>query len=136
MRTEIIKYVIFTPLLILGAMYGMTVLIAGIIVFFWLGFMINAMYSKKLIDLSILSQSLSFLPVMGISAVASLLTWLVGIFFALPLIVLFAIQILLYPSLILVFSIVFKVAAFIEVKQILMNKFTIANFVKTINKSK
>jgi len=136
MRTEIIKYVMFTPLLILGAVYGMNVLIAGIVVFYWIGFLINAMYSKRLIDFSILSQSLSFIPVMGMAFVASILTWSLGLFFSPAKILLLAMQVVLYPTLIVIFSMIFKVDAFFEVKQILLNKFTMANLIKTINKTK
>lgn len=136
MRTEIIKYLIFTPLLILGAVYGMIVLIAGIITFFWTGFLINAMYSRRLIDFSIISQTLSFLPVMSMAVIAALLTWSIGLFFSPALIVLLIIQGILYPILIIFFSVIFKVEAFFEVKQILLNKFTVANLIKTINKTK
>ncbi|MCX6326500.1 MAG: lipopolysaccharide biosynthesis protein [Bacteroidia bacterium] len=135
LKTEIIKYLIFTPLLILGAFYGITVLIAGIVLFYWIGYLVNAIYSKRLIGYSIIAQSLDFLPVMGIAIVPALLTWSLGTLFSFSNILLLSIQIILYPGLVLLLSVLFRIPAFFEIKQILTNKFTVANIVKTINKS-
>lgn len=135
LKTEIIKYIVFTPLLIAGALYGITVLIAGIVFFYWIGFMINAIYSKRLIGYSIMAQSTDFLPVMGIAFFPAVITLCVGIFFPLGNAVLLPIEIILYPALVIILSLLFRVAAFHELMQILKDKLTIANFVKTISQS-
>lgn len=135
LKTEIIKYIVFTPLLVAGALYGITVLIAGIVFFYWIGFMINAIYSKRLIGYSIMAQSADFLPVMGIAFFPAVITLCVGIFFPLGNAVLLPIEIILYPALVIILSLLFRVAAFHELMQILKDKLTIANFVKTISKS-
>lgn len=135
LKTEIIKYLIFTPLLILGAVYGITVLIAGIVLFYWIGFMVNAMYARRLIDYSIIAQSLDFLPLMGIAIFPAILTWSLESLFSLNNILLLIIQIMLYPGLVVLLSVTFKVPAFIEIKQIFADKFTVANLIKTINRT-
>jgi teichuronic acid exporter len=135
LKTEIVKYIIFTPLLIIGAIYGITVLIAGIILFYWMGYLVNAIYSKRLIDYSIIDQSLDFLPLMGIAIVPAIVTWSLENIFSLSYVILLSIQIILYPCLVVLLSMVFRIQAFFEIKQILSDKFTIANFIKTISKA-
>jgi teichuronic acid exporter len=135
LKTEIVKYIIFTPLLIIGAIYGIAVLIAGIILFYWMGYLVNAIYSKRLIDYSIIDQSLDFLPLMGIAIVPAIMTWSLENIFSLSYIILLCIQIILYPCLVVLLSIVFRIPAFFELKEILSDKFTIANFIKTISKA-
>jgi len=134
LKTEIVKYLIFTPLLIAGAVYGITVLIAGIVLFYWMGYLVNAIYAKRLIDYSIVDQSLDFLPLMGVAIVPAILTWSLESLLSLSNIMLLSVQIILYPCLVVLLSVIFRIPAFFEIKQILSDKFTIANFIKTISK--
>ncbi|MEI8046633.1 MAG: lipopolysaccharide biosynthesis protein [Bacteroidota bacterium] len=135
LRTEIIKYIVFTPLLFLGIIYGLKVLVAGIVLFYWLGFFINALYAKQLIGYSIKAQFTDFLPVMILFAIPALLVWGLGFLIhtgAFPLLIL---QSACFILISLAVSILFKIRAFFEIKEILLGKFTINNFIKTINKS-
>jgi O-antigen/teichoic acid export membrane protein len=133
LRTEIIKYVIFTPLLILGAVYGITVLIAGIVLFYWIGYGVIAIFSKRLIGYSMTRQFLDFLPLMGIAFVPAVITWGFGFVFNLSPVLLLVIQVIVYPCLVLLMSVVFRVHAFYEIKAILTDKLTVSNFMKTVN---
>jgi O-antigen/teichoic acid export membrane protein len=133
LKTEILKYLIFTPLLILGAIYGITVLIGGIVLFYWIGFIVNALYSKRLIDYSIFEQTIDFLPVMGIAVIPALMTWSLEYLLSLSNIILLSVQLIFYPSLVVFLSVLFKMPAFYEIKQILTDKFTFANLRKTLN---
>jgi len=135
LKTEIIKYVVFTPLLVVGAIYGIEVLIAGIVFFYWIGFLINAIYSRKLIDYSIISQSFDFLPVMGIDFFPAIITWSLGVFLSLSNIMLLSVQIVLYPALVVILSVLFRLPAFYELLQILKDRLTLANFVNTISRT-
>ena len=134
LKTEIIKYAVFTPLLIFGALFGITILIAGIVFFYWIGFLINAIYSRRLIGYSMVDQSLDFLPVMGIALFPAIITWSLGSFLSVDNIILLPLQIILYPGLVVLLSVLFRIPAFYELLMILKDKFTIANFIKTINK--
>jgi teichuronic acid exporter len=135
LRTEIIKYLMFTPALVLGAIYGLTVLIAGIIFFYWVGYMVNGMYAKRLIGYSFIDQALDFLPVFGIAFVPAVLTWSLGGLFSFNNILLLLIQVILYPVLVVLLSVSMKLPAFYEIKQILSDKLTVANFLKTLNRA-
>jgi teichuronic acid exporter len=133
LRTEIIKYIIFTPLLVLGAIYGIEVLIAGIVLFYWTGYVVIAIYSKRLIDYSMSQQFLDFLPLFGIAFVPAIITWGIGFVFEIAPVFLLVIQILIYPCLVLLLSVIFRIRAFYEIKSILADKLTVANFLKTFN---
>lgn len=133
LKTEIIKYLLFTPLLVLGAIYGIKVLLAGIVFFYWISFFINAMYSRRLIDLSIFEQCIYLIPGISIAAVSALATWGLGHFLHLNDILILTIQIICYPILLVSLSMVFKLEAFFELKQILLNKLTLPNLLKTLN---
>ena len=133
LRTEIAKYLIFTPLLILGALFGIKVLIAGIVLFYWSGYAVGALYSKRLIAYSVNRQFLDFLPLMGIAFIPAILTWGIGIVFSLSPFILLVIQFVTYPCLVVALSVLFRVSAFFEIKNILADKLTLANFLKTFN---
>lgn len=135
LKTEIVKYIILTPILVLGAIYGLTVLIAGIVLFYWIGFVINSIYSKRLIGYSVIDQSIDFLPVMLNAAVPAILTWSIGSLLPFSNIVLLVVQLILYPGLVVLLSVLFKVPAFFEIKQILKDRLTVENFIKTVKKT-
>lgn len=134
LKTEIIKYLVFTPFLIAGALYGIKVLIAGIVFFYWISFFINAMYSKQLINCSIFEQCINFLPGMALAGICALATWSLDFLFSMNNILLLATQILFYSGMVLSLSFLFKSEAFGEIKQILLNKFTLLNLVKTLKR--
>jgi teichuronic acid exporter len=136
LKTEIVKYLVFTPLLIVGALYGITVLIAGIVFFYWIGFLINAIYSNRLLGYSMIDQSLDFLPVMGIALIPAVITWSLPLFLSLSNILLLSVQIILYPGLVAILSVLFRLPAFYELIQILKDKLTLTNFVNTIGRTK
>lgn len=135
LKTEIIKYIIFTPILILGAYYGIVVLIAGIVLFYWIGYLVNGIYAKRLIGYSIIAQSKDFLPLMGIAIVPAALTYSLGVIFPWNNMLLLLAQVILYPAMVLILSRLFKIPAFFEIKEILADKLTIANIIKTIKRT-
>ncbi len=56
LNTEILKYILFIPVIILGIYFGIYILLIGFAVHYWIGFFVNAAYSKKLIGYGILEQ--------------------------------------------------------------------------------
>lgn len=81
-------------------------------------------------------QSLDFLPVMGIAFIPAVITWGLTLFLSLSNIVLLSVQIILYPGLVVILSVLFRLPAFYELIQILKDKITLTNFVNTIGKTK
>ena len=132
MKTEIIKYIFITPFLILGIVYGMKVLIAGIVLFYWIGYFFNSMYTKKLINFSFLAQCRDFLPFIVLSGIPAIFVFGIGLVLPFSPFPLLAIQAGIYIFMTIGLSLVFKVSAFFEIVGILRNKFTIINMIKTL----
>ena len=132
LKTEIIKYILFTPLLILGIIYGLKVLMAGIVFFYWIGFFINALYSKRLISYSIGAQCKDFLPLILLLGIPALFIFGLGLVVTLKPFVLLLIQAVIYILVSLGISVFFKLSGFLEIKEILKNKITVNNMVKTL----
>jgi len=117
--------------LILGIIYGLRVLVAGIVVFYWIGFFINALYSKKLINYSIGAQCKDFFPLIFLLGIPAALIFGLGVVLPLKAFPLLAIQMVIYTLVAGGISIVFKLAGFLEILEILRNKITVSNMVKT-----
>ena len=79
-------------------------------------------------------QTIDFLPVMGIALIPGIITWGLEYLLSLSDILLLSVQIILYPCLVAVLSVSFRIPAFFELVGILKDKLTVANFVKTISK--
>jgi hypothetical protein len=63
------------------------------------------------------------------------MTWSLGTLFSLSNILLLSIQTIIYSGLVVSLSILFRISAFFEIKQILADKLTVENFIKTIKKT-
>lgn len=134
LKTELIKYLMFIPFLYLGITFGINVLVAGIVVLYWIGFVINALYSGKLIEYSISGQFLDFFPMLLLFAIPAALVYFMGRFLEMGNFSLLIIQSTVYLSVSVLLSVILKITAYLEIKEILLNKFTINNLVNTINK--
>ena len=132
LKTEMIKYFLFTPLLILGIIYGLKVLVAGIALFYWMGFFINALYTKKLIDYSIFAQCKDFFLLIFHFGIPALLVLGLGFILNMSAFPLLMIQTFVYVFVTVGISFLFKVSAFFEILEILKNKITVINMVKTL----
>ena len=71
LKTEVVKCILFVPIVIAGITWGLPILIGGFIFHYWLGFFINAWYAKKLIDYSIFQQIKDILPSIAIVLTAA-----------------------------------------------------------------
>ena len=131
LKTEIIKYILFTPLLILGIIYGLKVLVAGIVFFYWMGFFINALYAKRLINYSIASQCKDFFPLIILLGIPAAIIFGIGLVLPVRAFPMLIIQSVVYTLVAGGISQLFKLAGFLEILEILRNKITVNNMVKT-----
>ena len=131
LRTEIMKYVSFAPLLVLGVFYGLTVLVIGIILFYWIGFFINAMYARRLINYSFFAQCRDFFPIIILMGIPALFVLGIGIVCPIRAFPLLVIDAFVYLIITVGLSFIFKITALFEITEILKNKFTFNNIVKT-----
>lgn len=132
LRTEIIKYAAFVPIIIIGIIYGLTVLIVGIVIFYWGSFFISAMYTKRLINYSMTEQFADCISSLALCLPPAIIILLLGHFFPFNTLIILFLQGFLYLSVVLMFSILFKFPAYLEIKQIAIRKFNYTNYIKNL----
>jgi len=128
LKTEVIKYIIFVPFIALGIIFGLKTLIIGIALFYWISYYINAMYAVHLIQYSFMQQCKDFFPVLMICLVPAFMAW--SLQFLLPLgnISLLFIQGAVYVGIVIGLTILFRISAYFEMKQIFIQKLNYINF--------
>lgn len=122
LRTEIIKYILFVPIVVLGIIYGLSTLIWGIALFYWISFLVNGMYTNKLINYSLFEQVKDFLVVFVLSAGLAMFVWSMEFWLHIKPFILLAAQSVSYIVLIILVSYIFKLSAFFEMKELLFRK--------------
>lgn len=129
LKTEIIKYIVFVPFIALGIIFGLHVLIAGIAVFYWISFFINAMYTQRMINYSSIQQTFEFLPVLLLTFLPALLVWILGNVLPIGNVYLMLIvQASIYIGIVMGLTIMLRLQAYFEIKQILTQKFSYFTF--------
>lgn len=56
MWTEIVKYILFIPIIVIGIKFGIKALMIGYAVHYWIGYFLNAAFTRKLINYGIGEQ--------------------------------------------------------------------------------
>ena len=75
--TEILKYILFIPVLLLGVKFGIYGFLIGFSIHYWFGFLVNAIYSKRLIDYSIVEQIIDFIKPLLFALIVFLATYFI-----------------------------------------------------------
>lgn len=75
--TEIFKYLLFIPVLLLGIKFGIYGFLIGFSIHYWVGFLVNAIYSKRLIDYSLVEQIIDFIKPLLFALIVSLVTYFI-----------------------------------------------------------
>ena len=134
LKTEIVKYIGFIPIIIIGIIFGLNALIFGIVIFYWVSFFISAMYTQNLIGYSIFEQILDLLPGMLLCLLPALLIWPLEYFVPVGSVFILLLKATIYFGVIIIVSILFKLPAYFEIKQILVMKFNIKNYINNLKK--
>jgi O-antigen/teichoic acid export membrane protein len=134
-RTEIIKYIVFVPFIILGIIFGLKDLITGIAFFYWISFAINAMYSRKLIGYSVFQQIAELIPIFLVSALPALFVWFCSLFLPFGNIGLLAFQGIVYLGIVYALTLIFKIRAYYELKEIITRKLGYVSFINNFKKT-
>lgn len=79
LKTELIKYALFVPVVWIGVRYGINALVIGFVVHYWLGFPINALYSKRLIDYGFWEQLKDMASPMAFALTVAAVVWLISL---------------------------------------------------------
>lgn len=121
LRTELIKYVLFVPVIIIGITCGIRWLIVAFVVHYWLGFPINALFSKRIVGYGILSQLKDMVRPMALAVVVAAITFCVTLLGFTSHWLVVAIQILVALAATVILSLVFKIEVFNQLKHIILS---------------
>lgn len=122
LKLEIIKKIIAIPTVVIGVFWGIKVMIIGMIINSLIAYFLNSYYSGKIIKYSIREQVADILPSFFIAVCMGIIVFWVGEFSPFGYIVELIIQTLLGGLLIFVFSELFKIDAYLYIKDIVKTK--------------
>jgi len=129
-RLEVVKKIIGTALIVVGALYGVMGIAWSQVVFGVMAFLINAHYSRRYLDYGAASQTMDFLPSLFISTIMACVVYMIGaiLVWSMPLALLLKVSV--GVSLYFVTCWLFRVQAFKEVLSIVGERWTMLGLSK------
>gem|GEM_PF-3547645 len=122
MRLEIIKKILVIPIVVIGIYFGLVVLLWGMVFNVLVAYLLNTIWSAKLIDYSTGEQLKDILPTIIYNAIMVGIVFLSGLYLSLPLILSFTIKFIIAIGYIVLTGYAFKRPEFLEVKGILFDQ--------------
>lgn len=121
--TDVIKYVLIIPIVVLGLFFGIKVLIVGSAVFWWISFFVCAMYTKRMINYSIKEQILDILPYFIVSLLVAFCSYLSSYLSLIFIdIVVFILQIIISIIIFFILNEVLKLEIYLFGKKMILTK--------------
>ncbi len=122
LKLEVIKKIMAVPVILLGVFYGITAMIAGMIVNNFIAYYLNSYWSGRLIQYPITEQLKDVLPGFGVALISALIVFAAGYLlpFAYP--VVLAIQIGFGVIFVIGFGEIIRLEAYLSVKEIIQSK--------------
>lgn len=124
LKLEVIKKILAVPTIIIGILWGIKIMILGMLVNSIIAYFLNSYWSGKMIDYSMKEQVIDILPSFCIAIVMGILVALVGFFLSAqqPLLVL-SIQIMLGGIVVIFIAHIIKLDAYLEIREVVKNTF-------------
>lgn len=120
LRLEVIKKILAVPVIVIGILFGIKIMIVGMIINSLLAYYLNSYWSGKLIGYSVREQIADIYSPFALAVVMGILTWLVGtVIKSGPVVVLIS-QLSIGGIVILVISEITKLKPYIELKSIVL----------------
>ena len=127
LRLEIIKKALTVPVIVLGILFGIRIMILGLVINSFAAYYINSFWTGRLINYSILQQIKDILPFFLISAVMALLVFILGKIIGTITIIGLAGQIILGMLVVVGFFELKKNADYLYIKNIALDLFPVRN---------
>ena len=122
LKLEIIKKALAIPTIIIGVIFGIKIMIIGMIVNSFIAFYLNSYWSGKYIGYSSLEQISDILPGLGIALFVNLLVYAIGAFVDLPNGILLVVQIVVGALLVFGISELIKFGDYLYLKNVIFEK--------------
>jgi len=119
LRLEIIKKLLVIPVIIIGIKFGMIVMLWGMVFNSIIAYLLNSVFSGKLIDYSTWKQILDILPTLINSAIAAILAFFIGKILPSPLFLSLILKTVIASGYIFAAGYIFKIPEFLELKSLI-----------------
>jgi O-antigen/teichoic acid export membrane protein len=121
LRLEIIKKIIAIPTIVIGVIWGIKIMILGMMFNSLLAYYLNSYWSGKFINYPMKEQIKDIIPSLAIAIIVGILTYTIGLILDLSPLFILIIQIFTGGLLVLIICELFKVEEYFEIKKILLS---------------
>lgn len=122
LKLEVIKKILAVPIIVIGVIWGIKVMIAGMMVNTLVAYYLNSYWSGRFIGYSFKQQVLDILPSFGLALMMALFVYLLGLFLPFSYLWVLIIQIIAGALFILLFCELTRFRDYIFVKEIVFEK--------------
>ncbi len=122
LRLEIIKKVLSIPIIIIGILYGIKILILGMMINTIIAYFINSFWSGKFIGYSSFEQIKDIFPSFILAFTMALIVYIIGNVIDLPNILILVTQITVGAVSTIILAEIFKLNSYFTLKEIILNK--------------
>lgn len=122
LRLELIKKALAVPAIIIGIIYGIKILILGMMINTIIAYFINSFWSGKFIGYSSFEQIKDIIPSFLLASTMALIVYIIGNVIDLPNIWILITQITVGAVLTIILAEIFKLNSYLTLKEIILNK--------------
>lgn len=122
LRLEIIKTVLAVPVIIIGILYGIKIMILGMLLNTIIAYYLNSFWSGKLIGYSSFEQVKDILPSFLLAFTVAAIVYIIGNIIELSNILILVTQIITGAVLTFIIAEIFKINSYLYLKEIVFNK--------------
>lgn len=122
LRLEIIKTVLAVPVIIIGILYGIKIMILGMLINTIIAYYLNSFWSGKLIGYSSFEQVKDILPSFLLAFTVAAIVYIIGNIIELSNILILVTQIITGAALTVILAEIFKINSYLYLKEIVFNK--------------
>ena len=130
LKIEIIKKVLSIPIIIIGILYGIKIMIVGIMVNSLIAYYINSYWSGKYINYSIKEQISDLTPIFFLALLIGIVIFLIGLIIPYSYLIKFIVQVSLGVIIACVVLEIFKLDTYLDLKEIIFTKFRSIKIIK------
>lgn len=122
LRLEIIKKILAIPVIIIGIIYGIKIMILGMLINTIIAYYLNSFWSGKLIGYSSFEQVKDILPSFLLAFTVAAIVYIIGNIIELSNIWILSVQIITGAVLTFIIAEIFKINSYLYLKEIVFNK--------------
>jgi len=122
LRLEIVKKLFALPVIAVGIIWGMKIMIAGMMVNTVIAYWLNSYFSGKLVNYPMVEQVADISPSLGIAAFSGVLIYFMGLLISVPSLYMLIIQIITGGIIIFLFCEKLKLEEYLYIKNLVKSK--------------